>query len=291
MNTTNQSKNALNEADIDQLSEYLDRIYEHRACVSLESLDGIIAALAIMIRPVGLSELIPIILDTNESFGNNESYTDNQTKNITIGDKNSITYLTPLTHTEQLHLAHLINRRINHTARLLSNTTINDLSDPRAYQPWIINYQEDCQEQGKNLNIIPSKESVAKSVAPKEIDSLPLAFEWAIGFISAVEHFSQDWRMADELLDEELNPMLAPIYALALPKEEWPIDIREQDVAGNSREAWLAQAIWACYELWEYWRYHAPKPKLPPIINSIHLGRNDPCHCGSGKKFKNCHGQ
>jgi uncharacterized protein len=20
------------------------------------------------------------------------------------------------------------------------------------------------------------------------------------------------------------------------------------------------------------------------------LGRNDPCHCGSGKKFKNCHG-
>ncbi|MEO1063896.1 MAG: SEC-C metal-binding domain-containing protein [Actinomycetota bacterium] len=21
------------------------------------------------------------------------------------------------------------------------------------------------------------------------------------------------------------------------------------------------------------------------------LGRNDPCHCGSGKKFKNCHGR
>jgi uncharacterized protein YecA (UPF0149 family) len=21
------------------------------------------------------------------------------------------------------------------------------------------------------------------------------------------------------------------------------------------------------------------------------LGRNDPCHCGSGKKFKKCHGQ
>jgi preprotein translocase subunit SecA len=20
------------------------------------------------------------------------------------------------------------------------------------------------------------------------------------------------------------------------------------------------------------------------------VGRNDPCHCGSGKKFKNCHG-
>ncbi|MGH1538680.1 MAG: SEC-C metal-binding domain-containing protein, partial [Gammaproteobacteria bacterium] len=21
------------------------------------------------------------------------------------------------------------------------------------------------------------------------------------------------------------------------------------------------------------------------------LGRNDPCHCGSGKKFKQCHGK
>lgn len=23
--------------------------------------------------------------------------------------------------------------------------------------------------------------------------------------------------------------------------------------------------------------------------NNIHLGRNDPCRCGSGKKYKKCH--
>lgn len=28
-----------------------------------------------------------------------------------------------------------------------------------------------------------------------------------------------------------------------------------------------------------------------PIINSNKVGRNDPCPCGSGKKFKNCHGK
>ncbi len=27
--------------------------------------------------------------------------------------------------------------------------------------------------------------------------------------------------------------------------------------------------------------YRRPEPKL---------GRNDPCHCGSGKKYKKCHG-
>ena len=30
---------------------------------------------------------------------------------------------------------------------------------------------------------------------------------------------------------------------------------------------------------------------IEPIRNrEKKLGRNDPCHCGSGKKYKNCHG-
>jgi tetratricopeptide (TPR) repeat protein len=28
-----------------------------------------------------------------------------------------------------------------------------------------------------------------------------------------------------------------------------------------------------------------------PIRNKAKIGRNDPCHCGSGKKYKNCHGK
>ncbi|HQQ93949.1 MAG TPA: preprotein translocase subunit SecA [Bacteroidia bacterium] len=33
------------------------------------------------------------------------------------------------------------------------------------------------------------------------------------------------------------------------------------------------------------------KPKPQPIRVEAKVGRNDPCPCGSGKKFKNCHGQ
>ena len=33
-----------------------------------------------------------------------------------------------------------------------------------------------------------------------------------------------------------------------------------------------------------------PQPKKEPIRVGLKIGRNDPCHCGSGKKFKNCHG-
>jgi preprotein translocase subunit SecA len=36
----------------------------------------------------------------------------------------------------------------------------------------------------------------------------------------------------------------------------------------------------------------APDAPMTPIVKSEHerVGRNDPCWCGSGKKFKHCHG-
>lgn len=33
-----------------------------------------------------------------------------------------------------------------------------------------------------------------------------------------------------------------------------------------------------------------PKEKQQPIVNEVKIGRNDPCPCGSGKKYKSCHG-
>lgn len=36
----------------------------------------------------------------------------------------------------------------------------------------------------------------------------------------------------------------------------------------------------------------AARPSMPPIVRSGQkIGRNEPCHCGSGKKFKQCHGK
>jgi preprotein translocase subunit SecA len=35
----------------------------------------------------------------------------------------------------------------------------------------------------------------------------------------------------------------------------------------------------------------ADKPKPQPVVAQPHVGRNDPCPCGSGKKYKNCHGR
>ncbi len=37
---------------------------------------------------------------------------------------------------------------------------------------------------------------------------------------------------------------------------------------------------------------HHHRPPQRPVVNKVaRTGRNDPCFCGSGKKFKKCHGQ
>ncbi|MBQ0022024.1 MAG: preprotein translocase subunit SecA [Prevotellaceae bacterium] len=35
----------------------------------------------------------------------------------------------------------------------------------------------------------------------------------------------------------------------------------------------------------------AQQPRIPVVNDGPRIGRNDPCPCGSGKKFKNCHGR
>lgn len=37
----------------------------------------------------------------------------------------------------------------------------------------------------------------------------------------------------------------------------------------------------------DHHHHAAPEPYRRPVAK---LGRNDPCHCGSGRKYKKCHG-
>lgn len=36
--------------------------------------------------------------------------------------------------------------------------------------------------------------------------------------------------------------------------------------------------------------HSGPSEKPAPVVNTVKTGRNDPCHCGSGRKFKKCCG-
>ena len=48
------------------------------------------------------------------------------------------------------------------------------------------------------------------------------------------------------------------------------------------------EACFAVQDLRLWWLDHAPKPATRRVEATP--GRNDPCPCGSGKKYKKCHG-
>ena len=110
---------------------------------------------------------------------------------------------------------------------------------------------------------------------------------WCEGFEAGVEISETDWFDAAD--PEELVELMFPIDVLAdaLPQEEraaykpaeWRRLVRES-------EEGLADTV---MRLADYWSIVS----APPVTirrETPKVGRNDPCPCGSGKKYKHCHG-
>ena len=115
---------------------------------------------------------------------------------------------------------------------------------------------------------------------------------WALGFMFAVETWGEDWAPPrDRDLAASLDESLTAIVALTeddtgapevAPFGDGPASVSQARVND------LADAIWAAYDL------RAIARELGPRIATVRAaptpGRNEACPCGSGKKYKKCHG-
>lgn len=127
------------------------------------------------------------------------------------------------------------------------------------------------------------------------IDSLQDGYLWAGGFLSAVEVFADDWPDPDEdddgVVAEGYRTMLQLFGALtASPRDEnvHRFFAEQWKGAPPTRQELLDEACWAVQDLRVYWLDHGPKPEQRRV--GAQPGRNDPCPCGSGRKYKKCHG-
>jgi uncharacterized protein len=111
---------------------------------------------------------------------------------------------------------------------------------------------------------------------------------WCAGFLDGVDLSETDWFAAAD--PEELDELLFPIEVLAggLPEREraaykpnqWRKLVRDA-------EDTLADSVARLADYWAIVR--APPPTIRR--DQPKVGRNDPCPCGSGRKFKQCHGR
>ncbi len=117
------------------------------------------------------------------------------------------------------------------------------------------------------------------------------AEEWCEGFLTGTHLPAGDWEALVE--DEENFVLLTPILALA--NEEAMRELLAADKGGKARRVKLLVMIpLAVAGMYDYWRSRRRERGTgmtvdnPPFGRRRRVGRNEPCPCGSGKKFKKC---
>ena len=123
---------------------------------------------------------------------------------------------------------------------------------------------------------------------------LAALWSWAAGFLAAMQAFPAVFKQADD--DEDLSETLVHILrhlpvdpdddgaeAEAMREERAHID-REHPL--DDLDVAIVTVVDAVMDIADITRPHAPIVRAQPKV-----GRNDLCPCGSGRKYKQCHGR
>ena len=134
----------------------------------------------------------------------------------------------------------------------------------------------------------PVFDSVVYPDSPREYTNGEM---WAYGFMEGINLQRQNW---NAFFDEpDSAEVLRPIYLLGAdevtPEEEELTDTPEQREALSNQIP--ASVAWI-YRFWQPYRTAMAERTVAASFQREHpkVGRNDPCPCGSGKKFKKCCG-
>ena len=162
------------------------------------------------------------------------------------------------------------------------DTPIETLEDETAYHPEVMDVR------GAMAELSPEE----RAELPDE--ALPAFGQvWALGFMFAVEAWTEEWaepgdRKAAKWHDVALQAIVAMTEDDTEAAELSPFSEDGPPSMSTARLNAFADAVWSVYDLREIWR--GIGPRVETLRRADVPGRNDPCHCGSGKKYKKCHG-
>jgi uncharacterized protein len=158
---------------------------------------------------------------------------------------------------------------------------------------------KNAKEEERIVNLIMrfmNEVLVTFEVAPKEFEPLFVEHEvdgqtlidaeaWCWGFWEGMELRPGSW---DAIWDSEVGDLMRPIYLLGADEiEEDELPLVEDPVKAHKLGQELEANLPAIHKFW------VPRRKAPVatlVRDEPKVGRNDDCPCGSGKKYKKCHG-
>ena len=248
---------ALTSEDFDALDDILDDLRtRHDETPQWEFCEGFLAALACCRRRIPDDEWLAVLLGLDDGA----SFADDA---------------------QRQRFLDLWSRRTAEVVTAL-DTDIKALDEDAAYAPEVMDVRG-------ALASLPPEERV--DIEGEDIPSF--AQVWALGFMFAIESWPEEWeapkdKEAAKWHDSSLEAIVALTEddtdeaTLSAFGEDGPPSVSE-----NRLNAY-AEALWAVYDLREIWR--SIGPRVQQVIKGDTPGRNDPCACGSGKKYKKCCG-
>ena len=129
---------------------------------------------------------------------------------------------------------------------------------------------------------------------PNDGNPIPILDEWCSGFMKGVQLDSEGWLPVTVGKPDWMSTIM--LYGTAggwevLKKKNLSLAEHKALADGLPATVRKIHAVWL-----EQRRKHIEEGTLPdvvrpePVRNPNKVGRNEPCPCGSGKKFKQCHG-
>ena len=253
-------------AEIDQM---LDNMRERAEEIpQWEFVDGVLTALVCTRRPVPVEEFLPMVVGDGEEL---ERAADGSLPVLpAFADR-----------AQQDRFLELWNIRWAEVVAQL-DADVKSLEEDDTFQP-------DAMDMRGAIASLPEDER--QEMEGQDIPSFGQV--WALGFMFVVENWADEWTPPrDKEAARWLNDALDSVVALTEDDTGTPTVCMydENGPASTSQERveTFGEAIWAVYDLRQIWKSMGPRQET--IIKGDVPGRNDPCSCGSGKKYKKCCG-
>ena len=260
---------ALGPEELEEIDNILDDLRSRGEEIpQWEFCDGFMTALICSRRPIAPAEYLPMLLGDGAE--------------LDIAEGDPLPQLPAFADAaQQARFLELWNRRWAEIVTQL-DTDVKTLDDDRTFQP-------EAMDMRGAVASLPEAERA--EMEGQEIPSFGQV--WALGFMFAVENWPEDWaaprdKEAAKWLDDALDRIVALTEDDTGKPEVCMYDEDGPPSTSQARVEAFGEAIWAVYDLRQLWK--SMGPRVETLRKAPEPGRNDPCHCGSGKKYKKCHG-
>ena len=258
------------DTEFDRLDALLDRLRETQEEVpQWEFCEGFMAALLCCRRSIPPAEYFPALLG---------------------GDGDAETPLPFPDPADRAEFQALWMRRWQEVERAL-DAPVETLEDPRVYAPEVMDVRGAIAALSDEERAAMNENMADENMADEHLPSF--AQVWALGFMYAVETWAEEWapprdKDAAEVMEASLEKMVVLTEddmgepSISMFGEDTPPSVSQERLNA------YGESIWAVYDLREV--AQSLGPRVETVRKAATPGRNDPCWCGSGKKYKKCHG-